>query len=116
VSELAEVDVRSDARSCHVRIRGDIDLSNARDLAERLEAAVPKVVDQVVLDLSTTRYMDSAGLGMLVRLHAWLHDRRQDVVVVATPGSDVRTLLELSGLAGALRIQDGLPGGTASRT
>jgi anti-anti-sigma factor len=82
-----------------VRIVGEIDLSNAREVGAAIEAAVPPDLPDIVLDLSGTSYLDSAGIALLVRFGGRLRSRRQQVRIVALEGSAVRAVIELAGLS-----------------
>lgn len=51
-----------------IRVRGEIDLANARTLEDALNQAV-HVALPVVVDLRETSYIDSTGLHLLVKSH-----------------------------------------------
>jgi anti-sigma B factor antagonist len=72
------------------RIRGDIDVTNARELQQGLDnlAARP-----VIVDLSEVGYFDSAGFAVLDRLLS-----QRSMAVVIAPASVVRTAMTLMGL------------------
>ena len=56
------------------------------------------------LDLSDTRYLDSAGIAMLLVLDERLRRRRQKLHVIVPPQSPVRRLLQLAGVDRTLAI------------
>lgn len=57
-----------------VRVFGDVDLASRDALTETLVAA-GEGADLVVLDLGRVPFVDSAGIGALVRALTTLHDR-----------------------------------------
>jgi len=104
VTALATVETEQVGSTCVVRMRGEIDLSNAQVLSLRIEADVPNSAAGVVIDLSETSYLDSSGVALLVRLGDRLRPRRQPVRVVAPAGSPVRAVLEIAGVPALLPI------------
>lgn len=73
-----------------VEIRGEIDAGNAASFEKALaDLASPALV----VDLSGTGYLDSAGFAVLDRLLA-----RTALAVVAAPGSVLRTAAQLVGV------------------
>ena len=77
-----------------LRVRGELDLSTAAEF-ERAFAPDDGAAGRVVVDLSECTFIDSTGLGILVKA-----DRRDDhdgLFIVAS-GSEVLRALEVSGL------------------
>jgi anti-anti-sigma factor len=113
MSELARIEVEPHGALQLVRVHGEIDISNARDLAEAIEHAVSNGSRGIVLDLSHTRYLDSAAVELLFRLAARLEARRLELKVVVPADSPIRAVLELTGLPRAVplqeRLEDALP-------
>jgi anti-sigma B factor antagonist len=98
------VELRIDAESARavppkLALAGELDSSNA----QRLEAAVAPIVEQgperVVLDLSELRFMDSAGISVLVRLAAEVQ-----TVEIRDPSPIVRRVIEVTGLTSVLQV------------
>jgi anti-sigma B factor antagonist len=88
------------------RPRGDIDAANAAALHDELAACVGPHVDELVLDLSDTRYVDSAGIDTLLRLSERLQQRRAAIVLVIPPDSPLMRLAEIVGLPRAIPVHD----------
>ncbi len=65
-----------------VRAREDIDAANARRVRDELAACMGGPAEHLVLDLSATRYLDSAGIDMLFRLNERLRERRARLQLV----------------------------------
>lgn len=49
-----------------VKVVGEVDVSNAPQLRQELEAALGEATPQVVVDFSEVPYIDSTGIGVLV--------------------------------------------------
>ena len=90
------------------RPRGDIDAATACDLRERLAEQMSNEAPGIVLDLSETRYVDSAGLDMLFRFSELLHQRRAELVLVIPPTSQLVRLGQLVGLYSAMPVRASL--------
>lgn len=109
MSDLARVEATRSGTTQLVRITGEVDLSNARELTDALVHAVPDDVVLVVVDLSGTTYLDSAAIAALFRLSRRLRDRRQDLRVVVPPDSPVRAVVELTRLTQVVPVDDSPP-------
>jgi anti-anti-sigma factor len=104
VTELAEIESEQIEGMCLVRVRGEIDMSNAKPLAAEIEHSMPTGTSTLVLDLSATTYVDSVGVGLLLRLSERLRSRRQELRLVVPQTSSIRAVLDLAGIAGAMRV------------
>jgi anti-anti-sigma factor len=76
------------------RIRGEVDVSNADDLGQQLQASVPNSAIGLVLDLRETTYFDSSGVRLLFDLGERLSRRQQALRVVVADGSFLADLLD----------------------
>jgi anti-anti-sigma factor len=90
------------------RPRGDIDAANARRVQEELAECMASSFDLLVLDLSETRYLDSAAIDMLFRLNERLRQRRARLRVVIPPTSQLLRLAELVGMTSAMAVHSSL--------
>ena len=77
-------------------VSGEIDLSNANSVTERLVDAMPNSATALVLDLSGTHYLDSSGVRMLFELAQRLRNRGQDLELVVPDDSNVKRVLLLT--------------------
>jgi anti-anti-sigma factor len=111
VSDLARFESRRAGDTQHVRVIGEVDLSNARALLDAVAAAVPDEAAALVLDLTSTTYLDSAGIAALFRLGERLRLRRQDLRLVVAPDSAIRPVLRLTHLDHVIPVDDTTPGG-----
>jgi anti-anti-sigma factor len=98
MSEAARVEVERLDGSMVARLRGEVDLANARDLEAELTDAVPNDATGLVLDLTDTAYLDSSGVRLLFGLAESLHRRSQELSLVVPTESPTRRVLELCGV------------------
>ena len=82
-----------------VSLVGELDSSNAHLLAATVSTITAEHPSRVVFELAGLRFMDSAGLAILVRTAADV-----ETVELREPSRIVRRLLELTGLTSILRI------------
>jgi anti-sigma B factor antagonist/stage II sporulation protein AA (anti-sigma F factor antagonist) len=102
--KLAEVQVDDATAAPIVRIRGEIDLSNADAVRSEIVAAVPASASGVVIDLTETTYLDSSGIRLLFELAERLQTRRQRLALVVTEAALVRRVLVLTKLDDAVPL------------
>lgn len=102
--ELFSVEVtRSDGEAV-VAVRGEIDLVTAPVLWESLVEFVAEP-NRVMLDLSQTEFIDSTGLGVLVRALKRLRHHGGDLVLRA-PRPNARKVLSITSLDRVITIVD----------
>jgi anti-anti-sigma factor len=97
------------------RPRGDIDASNATRLRDDLSESLGRGADELVLDLTSVDYVDSAGIDMLFRLHELLRQRRAILRLVISRGSQLDRLSDLVGLRSAVAVYDSADAALAAR-
>jgi anti-anti-sigma factor len=85
-------------------VREDIDAANAAVVQRELADALGPDALSLIVDLSDTRYLDSAGIDMLLRLSNRLRHRRARLILVIPDGSQLRRLASLVGLPMAIAI------------
>lgn len=83
-------------------IEGEIDASNVHELSERLRALLTNHSTTLVVDLTETSYLDSAGINMLFELAGELTDRQQRLRLVVPPDTPILRMLTIAGLIGAM--------------
>ncbi len=86
------------------RTSRDIDAANAETVRMRLAEAVDERTQALVLDLSDSYYVDSAGIDMLFRLAALLADRRNELRIVLPEDAPLRRLAEIVGLPSVIGL------------
>ena len=98
-------------------VREDIDAANAAIVHQQLADALGPDALSLIVDLGETRYIDSAGIDMLLRLGDRLDHRRAELILVIPDTSQLKRLVAIVGLPAALAIHATLPGalGAAAR-
>ena len=81
-----------------VAIAGEIDASNAEEIAERMRAALSNRSQALVVDLGGTTYIDSAGLNVLFELSVALRERQQQLHLVIAQPSPIARMVTIVGL------------------
>jgi anti-sigma B factor antagonist len=99
---VAEFQVDTSGETAILRISGEVDISTAPQLRERLQQLESR---SVVVDLSAMTFIDSTGLGVLVGAFKRLRERGGDLVLRA-PTRSARKVLELTGLSQLVTIED----------
>ncbi len=78
---------------------GEIDMANAEDLRNSILAAVTNHAPGLVMDLTSTTYLDSAGIQVVFELARRLHSRQQQLRVVVPAGATIRRVLTLTNVS-----------------
>jgi anti-sigma B factor antagonist len=82
----------------------DVDIANAARVGEALAEAVGREAPCLIVDLSETRYLDSAALNMLFALNERLLHRRQTLRLVVAPGALIIRVLQIASLESATPV------------
>jgi anti-anti-sigma factor len=90
-------------------VHEDIDAANAMTTQQQLADALDPDASSLVIDLSQTRYLDSAGIDMLLRLGDRLDHRRAKLILVIPDTSQLKRLVSIVGLPDAIAIHPTLP-------
>ena len=91
-----------------VRIVGDVDAANASGVRDDIARLLTNHHMGLVLDLSRTRYLDSAGIQMLLDLSERLRSRGQNLSLYVTRKQPLRLTLSLFELERAFPVVDSL--------
>ena len=83
-----------------VMVSGELDISNAATLEATVESVTATRPERLIFDLSRLRFMDSAGIAVLVGATS-----KADSVHVRDPNPIVRRVIELTGLERVLPIE-----------
>jgi anti-sigma B factor antagonist len=78
-------------------LAGEMDISNAHQLQQQLEAAYRSHPADLWLDLGGLSYLDSTGLGVMIAIYGGIKKRDHQMVVV-NPRENVKKLLRVSHL------------------
>lgn len=108
--DLAEVRTEVDGDRLIVAIRGEVDLSNAETVEQRIHAAL---ADQptLVVDLTELRYMDSRGVRLLYEL---ARSRVSGQMIVVAPADSVAgQLLEVTRMVDLVPVVETMAAATS---
>lgn len=89
-------------------VREDIDAANVISTQQQLGDALGPDASSLIIDLSDTRYLDSAGIDMLLRLSDRLEHRRAKLILVIPETSQIQRLATIVGLPDAIAIHPSL--------
>jgi len=90
-------------------LNGDIDAANAARVTEELTTAMTNRAPALLVVLTEARYLDSAGINLLFRLHEQLATRRQRFGLVLGESAQLRRALEVAGVLDAIPVWEELP-------
>ena len=100
----AEIDLTDDKGT--VAVTGEVDVLTAPLLWERLQQAIDTTKGSLVIDLGGVRFIDSMGLGTLVRAHKRLCEDSRTMLIRA-PDDRARKLFALTGLDNVFTFETG---------
>ena len=86
------------------RISGEIDLASAPAVRANLAEAVPNQALGLVIDLTTTSYLDSSGVSLIFELAERLRMRQQKLRLVVPEKAPLRRVLRIVNVAGVVPI------------
>ena len=100
------VDITADGGDVVVVVRGELDVLTAPFLWEQMEPALADVTGKLVFDFAGLGFIDSMGLGVLVRAQSRLRGEQPDrQVVIRHPNAHARKVFEITGLDRVLDVQ-----------
>ena len=95
------IDTRFDATGVAiVTVSGDLDISNAGRLERAVASITAERAERLIFDLSALRFMDSAGIAVLLDAAG-----KVNAVRLRDPSPAVRRVVELTGLTDVLSIE-----------
>ena len=103
-----QVESRGDRRI--VRIRDKITFEYCPVLQARLDSVLDDNVREVVLDFKDVPFMDSSGIGEVLRLFKLLRDKDGELVLI-NPNSKLRGLFDMYRFRKFMRIRDAVEPG-----
>jgi anti-sigma B factor antagonist len=78
-------------------LRGEIDISNAHQLRQQLDAAYGARPADIYLDLDNLSYIDSTGLGVIIAVYGTIRNKGHKTIIV-NPKDNVKKLLRITSL------------------
>jgi anti-anti-sigma factor len=104
MTEMGSVSFESEGDVVVARLMGEVDLSNAASIGDRLAGAVPNDALGLVIDASGTTYLDSSGVGLLFDLASRLRRRQQRLTLVVPERSSLMRVLGIVDAGSAMPI------------
>jgi anti-anti-sigma factor len=99
VRQLARIDAEPhDDELVVARIEGEVDMSNAPAIGNRLRELLTNQSLALVVDLGPTTYLDSSGIALLFALADELRRRQQQLLLVVPDGSQLVRAITITGL------------------
>ena len=98
MNPLVRVDVEWHGETPVAAIDGEVDASNIADVAAALRELVTNRSAELVVDLSPTDYLDSAGINLMFALGDELRSRQLSLRLVIAPRSTIERMLKITGL------------------
>jgi len=83
-------------------VEGEVDLATVEDLQAAIDAVLADSGDHLVVDLTSSTFMDSTGLKALVMSHRKFDDAGR-AFAIAVDGGPVSRLIDLSGVDKTIR-------------
>lgn len=99
MAEFVNTETRDDG-SCTVSVTGEVDIATVEEFLAAAGGCLDSGATAVVLDLGGVTFIDSSGLGALVRIRNLARERGADVTLDRVPDAVTR-LLEVTGLTAA---------------
>jgi anti-sigma B factor antagonist len=84
------------------RIDGEVDASNVPDIAARVRALLSNRSLALILDLSGTTYLDSAGINLMFTIGDELRGRQLQFRLVVPEGSPIERMMRITSVDRAI--------------
>ena len=100
------VDITADGGDLVVTVRGELDVLTAPFLWEQMEPALAGITGKLVLDFGELGFIDSMGLGVIVRAHSRLRgESTERQIIVRHLNAHARKVFEITGLDRVIEVQ-----------
>ena len=100
------VEINTEGGDVTVALRGELDVLTAPFLWERMEPALAGVTGKLVFDFAELGFIDSMGLGVIVRAQSRLRGESPErQVVIRHANAHARKVFEITGLDRVLDVQ-----------
>jgi anti-sigma B factor antagonist len=102
----ASFSTQADADDCYtVTVRGEVDVATSPSLRAELHSLVERGASKITLDLSSTTFIDSSGLGVLVGALKRLRETPDGGEVELRGMQDqVKKVFEITGLTNLFKV------------
>jgi anti-sigma B factor antagonist len=86
-------------------LSGELDLTGSEPVDEAVDAALAAGSSEILLDLTGTTFIDSAGVGALLSAQRRTDKGGATFRLISPPGSEGRLVIDLAGLAKLLNLE-----------
>jgi len=100
-----DIQVESQGTSRTVRIKDKITFEHCPLLQSRFDELLESGVREVVIDFRDVPFMDSSGVGEILRLYKLVRDRQGEVVLI-NPNHKLRSLFSMYRFEKFMKIRD----------
>lgn len=87
----------------YIEVEEDLKMENAREFYEDVKAAMPPEVNHVIIGFSDVRFVDSSGVGILIKLSEEMKTAGVELVISGLNKS-LTSVFKLSGLLSVLEV------------
>ena len=96
----------AEGETAHMEVVGELDIASGTALDAAVEQALGEGAREVVIDLGRTTFVDSAGLGALIRAVRTVDQEHGTMAVTCPPGSEARLVIEMARVGGVVGLRD----------
>jgi anti-anti-sigma factor len=111
---LADVHFEPIGEIVVAHLTGEIDMSNADEIADAISVQTPVDARALVLDLREVLYIDSAGIRLIYNLRSRLDHRGQQLRLVVEPGGPITDALRVADVPRAVGAVETVDAAVAS--
>jgi len=112
MNELARIRFDRDEKDLKATITGEIDISNTSELRRSIDTQLADTTT-VIIDLSATTFLDSAGVAFLFDMASRLRTTRRQLYLVIPADAPIRRIVTLTGLNNEVTVLPKLSDATA---
>jgi anti-anti-sigma factor len=106
MTELASVAFEERVGVSVARVKGEIDMTNAEDLTQRIGSSLSNAAPGIALDLSQVTYLDSSGIRVLFELATRLRHRGQRITLAVKDDAPLRRVLQLTDVSAMIPVYE----------
>jgi anti-sigma B factor antagonist len=103
-----QVESRDDRRI--VRIKGKITFEHCPAMQAQLDQVVDDSIREVIIDFKEVPFMDSSGIGEVLRLFRFVRERHGEIVLI-NPNKKLRDLFTMYRFEKFMKIREGVETG-----
>ena len=106
------MDIQVESRGSRriVRIKGKITFERCPLLQSSLDGALENRVSEIIIDFREVPFMDSSGVGEILRLYKLMRDRMGEIVLI-NPNQKLRNLFAMYRFEKFMKIRESVEAG-----